>query len=491
MIQYDSCTCGYTNLQSAALVPSIQTNQTVTVGSQVVATVAIPLLDVLFTSDYIVLTLTALYVPIYQVISLSGMFNTQNITFTINSNNSNTINITSNASVAAGNTLKVILNYVFAPKDTSQELSVKVGIYTQGYPKGEGTVVLAAASNYVGGLWLQVADTTAGANTTYTLYFNTASPIDSAGMIQLQLPQEIALPSVITTSTLNTQPVTAVILPSNTIRLTALPIALAGINNTITLGALGNPSSTAPLGTSLGITIYSTTVASTVIAEGHHLPSELSYTASGTLGMSVAADSLVVNNKNTSWEFAISTVLGIPQGGRLEIEIYQMEGWVVDTNFTCRVATGSTSFDQLCAMTYSGTHRVVVVLSVAVAKGLNVTLVQAMTNPSSTRPSVYFSLSSFSAGGQGIEVSSSPTYLVINTPQEMLSFTVARSSLVNSALSTYTLSLTQQSAFITAAPATNQILATFPSELSLSQAFCSSCTITGNEVLFQLSSSLV
>lgn len=165
---------------------------------------------------------------------------------------------------------------------------------------------------------------------------------------------------------------------------------------------------------------------------GNYLPSEVVYTPGSTIAFNISSSSQIVNAKNTSWTLAISTTTAVPQGGRIDLEIYQAEyfQWpATNTNISCSLFTPVSAINSLCLLVTlnrtAGTYKIELSnIPFSMPLQFNLTIVQAMPNPDSTLPTVYFTLATYSQSGTPLELSdhTQPVYLIISEPQPFIVF---------------------------------------------------------------------
>lgn len=105
LIPYDSCVVTYSNLQPVQLSGlSIASASAIMVNSQRSINFSIPSYNPIYSSDSVVITLSAVYLPVYQLLSLTGSSSnpSKSVVFTLNSNSTNIINISSNVDISTG-----------------------------------------------------------------------------------------------------------------------------------------------------------------------------------------------------------------------------------------------------------------------------------------------------------------------------------------------------------------------------------------------------
>ena len=236
LIPYDSCTTTLSNLQAIAIndFSAILSASSLKVDSPAAINFSIPLYNPLFTTDAIVLTFSAIYVPVYQLVAIGGSSASTSLAYKLNYNTTNSINVSTNVNFTVGRVISLYLSQIYGPPSSGIFFTVSLGIYQNGYLKATGALSINTAPNIIIDARTSVASTTLLTLTTYTVTFTTTNAIAPSGMLLLLFPTEIQAGNALSSVKVNSLSVSkSVISGQNGINLTTLPSVAKGATASI------------------------------------------------------------------------------------------------------------------------------------------------------------------------------------------------------------------------------------------------------------------
>jgi hypothetical protein len=359
-----------------------------------------------------------------------------------------------------------ILNFTFftytAPSSTKATLPFTLNVLRDGNVKMTGTATLQASMSSLS-FTVSQASSVVNANTTYTFTLVIGDQILSSGRIIIIFPAglsqlwtssacaQLTGTGVTTTATCTLSSATTLILTnlnssSSNIPAQSLVISVYGISN---------PSSTQPSGT-FNVTTYYSSTDDTSVSTGAMGSITATPASLNNSNVQITPSSYVVKDSNVAYTVSFLTTNAIPMGGSVMLGIpYSIQTAITLMGGVCYGATSGSLGSVTCSGVNNASSNMYEITftnlfaSQGVAAGANITfkVTSIFTNPVSTDAVGSFSLTTYTSGGYMIDRTNSGLTVAMTIPADFSSVSINPASKVNSAVTSYTFTLAQPSAF--------------------------------------------
>ena len=499
----DTCNTTVTGLLPNTIAVNITPTTTMVVNQPVSLRFSVTLTDIVNYLDTFQITFPTGTKVTAVTVSGGGTITVNNLKLT----NSTLITFgqsSSNKNFTAGSVLNITFSNITAPPSTQPTQPILFSIMRDNFSKmlGSGTV-----QAIMGSLSFTVAanSTLINLNTTYVFNITILDGLSSAGRVKIDFPATVkpswGSTTCATIAGANTSLAPTCAMSFNSLVLSALNASTNNIGpQTLTLTVYGvtNPGSTEPSG-NFTVTTYHSSTDDTSVATGTMGSITATAATLSTNSVTPVATSYMVKDTGVSYTVSVVIANAIPLNGFIVIGIPN----AIQTNISniasnCLSSIGNAvPTSTVCAGNSNSSSYIVNFTKLFQASGIsapstiNLKVAGNFTNPASTLPISSFAVATYSATGYLIEQVNAGISINMTVPAGFINASVSAASTVNSAITEYTLTLAQPSAF----SASSFLDVIFPSEISpSSSSVCKDltgaalpCTVSGKTVIVTLS----